>query len=166
MSISSLAQSSDALAIAQALSRANHHGIFLGESSNGVIFAPPQHGVLVLGPPRSGKTTSIVLPNLFAANGSVLAISTKTDLIDSTLRARSRLGQVLLFNPKAQPFNEATSNKLGWSPLRYASNWDQSVLTAEAMVGATATWASANDQGHWSERAGAVACGAFSPGER
>jgi type IV secretory pathway TraG/TraD family ATPase VirD4 len=109
---------------------------------------------LVLGPPRAGKTTSIVLPNLFAANGSVLAISTKTDLIDATRTARSRLGPTLLFDPSAGTDRDDVE-RVGWSPIWSASNWDQAVLTAEAMVGASRQSASA-DQGHWIERAGAL----------
>ena len=50
---------------------------------------------------HAGKTTSIVLPNLFCANGSVLAISTKPDLLDTTAETRSRLGPVLLFDQTA-----------------------------------------------------------------
>jgi type IV secretion system protein VirD4 len=162
MSLSSTATPHDSLAFAQAMSRAHEHGVFLGESHNEFVFAPAQHGVLVLGPPRAGKTTSIVLPNLFCANGSVLAISTKPDLLDATLESRSRLGPVLLFDPSGGVAREGVVT-VGWSPLGSARTWDQAVLTAEAMVGATHRHA-AGDQGHWHERAGALLAVLFHAG--
>jgi type IV secretory pathway TraG/TraD family ATPase VirD4 len=118
--------------------------------------------VLVLGPPRAGKTTSIVLPNLFCANGSVLAISTKPDLLDSTLATRSRLGSVLVFDPSGTIDREGAT-VVGWSPLGSARDWDQAVLTAESMVGASIHNPNGN-QGHWSERAGALLAALFHAG--
>src|ERR1700734_3003180 len=149
MSLFATAPLHDSLAFVQAISFAHEHGVFLGESRNEFVFAPAQHGVLVLGPPRAGKTTSIVLPNLFCANGSVLAISTKPDLLDATLQARSRLGPVLLFDPSGDVARDGVA-VVGWSPLASARSWDQAVLTAEAMVGATQRH---GDQSHWNERA-------------
>jgi type IV secretory pathway TraG/TraD family ATPase VirD4 len=162
MSLPTTAAPHDPLAFAQAISFAHEHGVFLGQSRDGLVFAPAQHGVLVLGPPRAGKTTSIVLPNLFCANGSVLAISTKPDLLDTTLQARSRLGPVLLFDPSGSVARDAAVT-VGWSPLGSAHAWDQAVLTAEAMVGATHRNA-AGDQGHWNERAGALLATLFHAG--
>jgi type IV secretion system protein VirD4 len=162
MSLSATATPHDPLAFAQAISFAHEHGVFLGQSRDEFVFAPAQHGVLVLGPPRAGKTTSIVLPNLFCANGSVLAISTKPDLLDTTLRARSRLGPVLLFDPSGSVARD-TVVTVGWSPLGSARAWDQAVLTAEAMVGATHRNA-AGDQSHWNERAGALLATLFHAG--
>jgi len=162
MSLSGFAGAHDPLAFAQAISVAHEHGVFLGESRNEFVFAPAEHGALVLGPPRSGKTTSIVLPNLFCANGSVLAISTKPDLLDTTLGARSRLGPVLLFDPSGSVTRDGVVT-VGWSPLGSARAWDQAVLTAEAMVGATHRHA-VGDQGHWNERAGALLATLFHAG--
>ena len=162
MSFSATAPVRDSLAFVQAISVAHEHGVFLGESRNEFVFAPAQHGVLVLGPPRAGKTTSIVLPNLFCANGSVLAISTKPDLLDTTVEARSRLGPVLLFDPSGSVKRDGVV-AVGWSPLSSAMLWDQAVLTAEAMVGATHRNAT-GDQGHWSERAGALLATLFHAG--
>jgi type IV secretion system protein VirD4 len=162
MNLATTSTPHDPLAFAQAMSLAHEHGVVLGESRNAFVFAPAQHGVLVLGPPRAGKTTSIVLPNLFCANGSVLAISTKPDLLDTTHQARARLGPVLLFDPSGSVARDGVV-PVGWSPLTSAHSWDQAVLTAEAMVGATHRHA-AGDQGHWNERAGALLATLFHAG--
>ena len=145
----------DRLAVAQAMSNAKNFGVFLGTSDLGPVFAPAEHGVLVLGPPRAGKSTSVAMPNLFSSNGSVLAVSTKPDLIASTLGARSRLGATLLFDPD-ESISMTGLVAIGWSPLHGSRSWDQAVLTAEAMVGASRGGTTASGERHWSERASAL----------
>jgi type IV secretory pathway TraG/TraD family ATPase VirD4 len=68
----------------------------------------------------------------------------------------------LLFDPSAGTDRDDLK-RVGWSPLQSASDWDQAVLTAEAMVGASRQSASA-DQGHWNERAGALLAPLFHAG--
>ena len=70
-----------------------------GHDAHGWCFVPPEHSVMILGPPRSGKTSSVIIPNVLAANGPVVSTSTKPDVLDATVGARSSLGQCLLFDP-------------------------------------------------------------------
>src|ERR1700756_1718477 len=42
-------------------------GLYLGESGRGPLLAGAEQGVLVLGPPRSGKTSALVVPNVIAS---------------------------------------------------------------------------------------------------
>src|SRR5580658_1353693 len=82
--------------------RASRHGgyaVYLGASEGRFVFSRPESGVLVLGPPRSGKTTSIVVPNVLAACGPVVVASTKRDILDATYRARLRCGPCIVFDP-------------------------------------------------------------------
>ena len=44
----------------------------------------PQRSTLVLGPSRSGKTSSLVIPNILLAQGPVVSTSTKPDVMDAT----------------------------------------------------------------------------------
>ncbi len=67
---------SDWLALVRATSRANGEGIYLGNGSQGPVWAAPESSVLVLGPPRSGKTSSIIIPAVLAATGPVVSTST------------------------------------------------------------------------------------------
>jgi type IV secretion system protein VirD4 len=126
-----------------------------------MVFAPPEQGALILGPPRSGKTSSIVLPNVLAANGPVLAVSTKRDVLDATSKARSRTGRVLLFDPSGAIRAPEGVETIGWSPLTTAASWQAAVLTAEAMVGASRGHGAHGDAVHWNERAGALLAAVF-----
>lgn len=139
-----------------AASRAAGFGAYLGQSAGGPSFAMPEHCVLVLGPPRSGKTSGIVVPNVLAACGSVVAASTKQDVLLDTARARRRVGECMLFDPSGRTVAPDGVELVGWSPLHAAASWDAAVLTAEAMVGAARPSRSDAETTHWSERASAL----------
>jgi type IV secretion system protein VirD4 len=139
-----------------AASRRSGHAIFLGETAGELVFAPREHGALALGPPRSGKTSSVVVPNVLAACGPVVAVSTKRDVLDATLAARSRLGECLIFDPTGSITEPPSNRRIGWSPLRASRSWDDAVLAAEAMVGASREGRHAPDGSHWTERAAAL----------
>ena len=151
----------DPLAAALAASERHRHGIYLGSSlgpTGGVtpVFARPQHAVLLLGPPRSGKTTAVVVPNVLAACGPVIAASTKADVIAATCAARSRLGPVLLYDPSGSVPCPAGVERVAWSPLGLAGTWDGAVLVAESMVRAARPGTERTESSHWSERASAL----------
>jgi type IV secretion system protein VirD4 len=110
----------------------------------------------VLGPPRSGKTSSIVVPNVVCANGSVVCVSTKRDVLHATAGARQRLGPCYLFDPSGATPTPPGVARVSWSPLDTAGNWDQAVLGAEAMVGASRAAGARGESSHWAERAGAL----------
>jgi type IV secretory pathway TraG/TraD family ATPase VirD4 len=110
----------------------------------------------VLGPPRSGKTSSIIIPNVIASNASVVSVSTKRDVLDATMHVRRRVGQCFIFDPSGTITSGADREAIAWSPLHSAHDWDRAVLTAEAMVGTQAGAALASESRHWYERAGAL----------
>ena len=139
-----------------AVSRRARHAIFLGETWGELVFAPVEHGVLVLGPPRSGKTSSVVVPNVLAACGPVVAVSTKRDVLDQTLSARRRLGDCLVFDPTGSIDGLPQARRVGWSPLASSRSWDGAVLAAEAMVGASREGRNTPEGSHWTERASAL----------
>ncbi|HLN04843.1 MAG TPA: TraM recognition domain-containing protein [Acidimicrobiales bacterium] len=149
----------DPLAAALATSERHGHGIYLGSSFGArsvPIFARPQHGVLLLGPPRSGKTAAVVVPNVLAACGPVIAASTKADVLAATSAVRSRVGPVLLYDPSGSVPSPPGVERVGWSPLGLAGTWDGAVLVAESMVRAARPGTERGEASHWSERAGAL----------
>lgn len=148
------ADRADWVAQLRARARLQGNGCYLGATGTAPLFAPPEHGVLVLGPPRSGKTTGIVVPNVLAAAGAVV-VSTKRDILDATASVRSRLGRCALFDPSATLQPPPGVELVGWSPLAAARTWSGAVAVAESMVGA-ARPQSTGDSAHWTERAGAL----------
>ncbi|HVC25140.1 MAG TPA: TraM recognition domain-containing protein [Acidimicrobiales bacterium] len=143
-------------ALVAAASRAAGYGLYLGSGARGPVFAPPEHGALVLGPPRSGKTTGIMIPNVLAASGSVVAASTKPDVMSSTAAIRRSTGRCTLLDPSGATRSPFGVDVVGWSPLTSAHNWDAAVLTAESMVGAARPGTERGDASHWTERAAAL----------
>ncbi|MDQ1360628.1 MAG: type secretion system protein VirD4 [Acidimicrobiaceae bacterium] len=145
---------------AQSASIASGHGIYLGHRDGDWMFAPPQQSVLVLGPPRSGKTTSLIIPNLLAAPGPVVTTSTKPDVIVATRAARSRVGRCLVFDPTGTMDVSDGATSVRWSPVQSCHTWDGALGTARAMVAvgraSTSGSTGALRFDHWSERAEAL----------
>lgn len=137
-----------------------HHvtgrGIYVGEGTNGWTWAGAQCSTLVLGPPRSGKTSSLVIPNILLSEGPVVSTSTKADVMGATASARSSEGWTFLYDPSGEVDCPPGVERIGWSPLTTATDWDASVVTADAMVGASRLSGPRGGDQHWTERAGAL----------
>ena len=136
------------------------HSIYLGIGMTGWSWAGPQRSTLVLGPSRSGKTSSLVIPNILLANGPVVSTSTKSDVMNATALARSRDGWAFLFDPSGEIECPRSVERVGWSPLSTAGDWDAAVQTSDAMVNASRGGGgfvsrSPGEQ-HWTERASAL----------
>ena len=71
------------------LCAASGGGAFLGLAGGQGVFASREHAVLVLGAPRSGKTSAVVIPSILACPGALVSTSTKTDVRDATVRSRA-----------------------------------------------------------------------------
>ncbi len=139
---------------ARGASAAGGHGLYLGHDAHGWRQADPQHAVLVLGPPRSGKTSSLIIPNILSANGAVVTTSTKPDVLDATSAARSLVGRCHLFDPTASVPDRPGVHRLRWSPLPACVSWRTALTTARALVdvgsGGDAAYSGTT---HWNERA-------------
>lgn len=73
--------------------KSSGHAIYLGRDVVGPIFATTEDHLLVIGPPRSGKTSRILTPSAAVHPGPVIAISTRPDLLRDTLDARRRVAE-------------------------------------------------------------------------
>ena len=135
-------------------------GVFLGlgVQSREWITAHPEQAVMVLGPPRSGKTSSVIIPAVLSAPAAVVSTSTKLDVLHATAGARSMWGQVWLFDPSGQEEVPAGVRRLRWSPVDPRGSWDDSLTVSRAMVGAAAL-GTGGDSEYWNERAGALLAG-------
>lgn len=126
---------------------------YLGLGERGWALAGVGSGVLVLGPPRSGKTSAIVVPAMLAANGGVVSTSTKLDVVQATASARRRLGRCWLFDPSGQVEVPKGITPLRWSPVEGSRRWDGALVMARGMLGATRPAGGTLDASHWEERA-------------
>src|SRR6516162_7023622 len=142
--------------VVREIHRNARHSIYVGRGSNGWMWAGAQRSALVLGPPRSGKTSSLVIPNILLSDGPVVSTSTKPDVLRATAVARSRDGWALLYDPSGEVECPKGVERVGWSPLHGASNWDTAVATAGAMVRSSRHGGSRAVEHHWTERAGAL----------
>jgi type IV secretion system protein VirD4 len=130
-------------------------GVWLGAGEDGQWrFAQPERAVLLLGPPRSGKTSGVIIPAVLAHQGPAIATSTKPDVARATARTRARDGRVWMFDPTGASSPPAGLEQLRWSPVTSALTWDGAVVIARAMtlnVGVGTT-----DRSHWANRAQAL----------
>ena len=132
------------------------HSIYVGGGTQGWMWAGAQRSTLVLGPPRSGKTSSLVIPNILLSDGPVVSTSTKPDVMRATARSRGRDGWAFLYDPSGEVDCPRGVERVGWSPLTTAVEWDAAVVTADAMVGASRLNGLRTGEHHWTERAGAL----------
>jgi type IV secretory pathway TraG/TraD family ATPase VirD4 len=137
-----------------------HHAVYLGHDAGGWRFARPEHSVMILGPPRSGKTSSLIIPNVLAANGPVVSTSTKPDVLEATRGARSRLGRCHLFDPTGSVPRVDGLVPLRWSPLQSCGTWPGALSMARSLVEVGSAGRSPGahpvDGSHWTERAQAL----------
>jgi type IV secretion system protein VirD4 len=131
-------------------------GLYIGSGRGGLALAAPQHAALVLGPPRSGKTSTLVIPNVLAAPGAVLTTSTKPDILAATVERRARLGRCWLLDPTGTVRVPDGVTAIRWSPVHACSVWDEAVVAVRAMVGAGRPPIRAGEADHWTERAEAM----------
>ena len=126
--------------------------ICCGRDFRGWVSAPPQVATLVLGPPRSGKTRGLIIPNVAAWEGPVLATTTRRDVPDATCARRAEMGTVWVFDPLGvvDPL-PPQARRLVWSPLRGCRDWDTARQRAEAL--SVDTGRGVEDASHWRTRA-------------
>ncbi|MDQ6617992.1 MAG: type IV secretory system conjugative DNA transfer family protein [Actinomycetota bacterium] len=130
--------------------------LYLGAGTAGPAFAAPQQGMLVLGPPRSGKTTSLVIPNTLLAPGAVVSTSTKTDVLVATWAERAQMGRCWLFDPAGTTPAPPGVTPMRWSPVPACRDWDTAIRTARAMATAARPSGYTGESAHWTERAEAL----------
>ena len=130
--------------------------LYVGTTGRGLVWAGPQQALLVLGPPRSGKTSSLVVPNVLAAPGPVLVTSTKPDVLQATMASRSQLGRCWLLDPSGSLPPPPGASVLRWSPVAAAYSWEEALVTARVMTAAARPHGSYGDSAHWTERAEAL----------
>lgn len=130
-------------------------GIYLGRGDRGDAMSGHERATLVLGPSRSGKTSSIIVPNLLMSSHACVVTSTKTDVVSMMATARHD-GATLLFDPSGTVVTPPGVHRVGYSPLRQSSTWDGAVLASRSLLDVARRGRVERGDDHWSERASAL----------
>jgi type IV secretion system protein VirD4 len=133
-------------------------GVHLGVGGEGGDRrSTPERAVLVLGPPRSGKTSGVIIPTILQHAGPVISTSTKPDVLRATHTHRAQAGgQVWQFDPTGTSPPVEGVQTLRWSPVLCSTDWDGALLMARAMVTGSQVGSGTTDANHWTRRAQAL----------
>jgi len=113
--------------------RAADVGYRLGTSRGVACWGSVEDSMLVLGPPRSGKGMSLVIPMILDAPGALVTTSTRPDNLAVTLAARSTHGPVMVFDPQRLAHSSELP-VLAWSLVRGCEDPQVAMIRAEALV--------------------------------
>jgi type IV secretion system protein VirD4 len=136
-------------------------GLYSGDAvyadgSTAPTFAGPEASMMVLGPPRSGKTSSIVIPCVLDAPAAVVSTSTKPDVLAATIHARWQLGNCFVFDPSGTTTIPDGALPLRWSPVTGCEEFERATTMAHALASASRPKAALSEGAHWVERAEAL----------
>jgi len=129
--------------------------IYLGRGFSGDAWAAPGRSVLVLGPSRSGKTSSLIVPNLLMSEAAAVTTSTKPDILDNVAPARRDVPH-LLYDPSGTVTHSRHVIGIGFSILDAATTWDGALQVARSLTDTSRQLRGGRAEDHWDERAGAL----------
>jgi type IV secretory pathway TraG/TraD family ATPase VirD4 len=127
-----------------------------GYRSTTPVYAGAENAVLVIGPPRSGKTSTVVIPTVLDAPAAVVSTSTKPDVFVRTAGHRGRLGRCFLFDPFETIERPWFAHELRWSPVLGCESFDRASAVSHALASAARPGSAGTDSAHWVERAQAL----------
>ncbi|MFI6133746.1 type IV secretory system conjugative DNA transfer family protein [Micromonospora sp. NPDC051141] len=108
------------------------HRVVLGTYRGVPVAAGRYRPVLVLGPQRSRKTTSLVTPTLLEWDGPALVTSVRTDVLSATIRKRRAMGEVSVFEPAERLVRGSAVKK--WNPLDDCRTWEGAIVAARSLT--------------------------------
>ena len=116
------------------------------------VYSPCSRGILVVGPPGSGKSSWLVGP-ILDAPGAAYVSSTKTELVAMTSRLRAERGPVSVFNPTG--LGEVVST-VGWDPVSGCDAPPVADARARALVRGGGGAANGQHSDFWSAKASEI----------
>lgn len=124
-----------AMGTAERLGVKDTPGITVGRVvSTGQKFIQPWEDLSIdIWGPRTGKSTSRVMPAILDAPGAVVSTSNKRDVVDGTRSVRAKVAPVWVFDPQKIAQEEPT---WWWNPLSYVTDEEKAYkLTQHFAVG-------------------------------
>lgn len=98
----------------------------VGTSGGRVVAVRDRHGLLVVGPAHSGKTSGVVVPAILEWPGPVVVAASKGHVLDETIGWRSHQGDVHVYDPAGI----TRYHRSGWSLLARCDTWGRAIRTA------------------------------------
>lgn len=137
----------------------NRHGAMLGRLVTGPLLIRGRRvlsawtrGILMLGPPGSGKT-SMLVGLVLDAPGAAYVSSTKTELFDLTADFRGQHGAVRVFNPTGLGGRRST---FVWNPLSGCTDGAVADKRARALVRGGGGAAGSGSKEFWADKASEI----------
>ena len=138
-----------------------HAAWYVGRSWDMEVWLGSERHIYVLGPTRSGKTVSVVVPAVVEAPGFVLATSTRGDIVKTTrwlrecgVKDRKRgaeygghgPGTTHIFDPEGVASNDPeTRHNMNWTPLQGCDDPSVAMRRAQTMVANTGMGSGSNN---------------------
>ena len=116
------------------------------------LSTPAGESLLVLGPTRSGKTTSLIIPALLSWPGPVVAASVKDDLVRSSAGWRAQVGSVGILAPGG-------GGTVHYDPVARAGSWSEATRVASALALGTAGSQANGEMAFWGQLAAKLLAG-------
>jgi len=107
-------------------------GVLLGRVGRSDVLSGWEDSLLIIGPPRSGKSSSLVIPGVVEAPGPVVVTSTRPDVLRAAARLRAQVGPTYVFDPDGLAVGSGVE-PLPWSPV--TRDVSAALRRARAMAG-------------------------------
>jgi type IV secretory pathway TraG/TraD family ATPase VirD4 len=122
-----------------------------------LLMASSEDCVAVVGPPRVGKTQSVLVPQMLLWDGPAVSGSTWPDVMEATAENRRSLaavhgGRAMRWAPTAAP-SVAYVESVGWSPLSGCESAETCERRVRALVTASGAGIGARHADHWRDNA-------------
>ena len=131
----------------------NELGLHLGRevASRTPLWASLEDSFLILGPPRSGKGVSLIIPGVLDAPGTTIVTSTRPDVLRHTAAARP--DPVEVFDPQG---SSGWPTRLRWSPVVGCEDPLTAILRARGFAAGAGFERTTTDADFWAASAAAV----------
>lgn len=105
--------------------------VIVGRVQGRKIAVQKNNHILVIAPPRSGKSSGIIIPALLEHRGPAVSTTVKTDIYNATVKRRQQLGDCFVYNPM-----DPDGNTDFYDPLHACRDWDHALRVAGWFIAA------------------------------
>jgi type IV secretory pathway TraG/TraD family ATPase VirD4 len=112
------------------------------------LYGSAEDSYLYLGPPRSGKSMHLVIPQTLAAPGAALVTETRPEILTHTYPIRAEHGPVAVFDPQHVAIGSIP--RLRWAPHHGCADPLTAIVRARALAaGARLSPSAVTDSDYW-----------------